>query len=411
MRDAYHAMTKGWPIPGATPPIDEAAYGAAHPYYAEICALSELRKKPGFGAELESGVGGHCLLYLNGVRMDRAAGYPVLELCAPADAPERCGAGISVNSHYRNANWVGFEGADFLWHGLQKPGEALTREDYARTQEAARDSGMLRGVEFHAHFFKDKPAGMSDYEFMYGISVATDYAVCFGRDTYRARVPLDAKRMGAIVDYLNALNMPYREGRPYVWRLFNDNCVHVARNALAAAGILAPCPTGRFVPFTLWNFPVPKNAVVDLMLRTNDLPLADPAALFRDRGLRRVFMETGKLPAAPGGLLITEKAIADNAVYDTEKLRLIFFDNPMWGSYRFEWARLFSEARYFDIDSNLRYFEDMAEKAARACLAAVKCGAEQARFNAQYARYIADMRETLRIASRQAGRQLTAAQA
>ena len=387
----------GWTNPGATPPIDEAAYAQAHPYFAELCALSELRKRPGFGAAVQSGIGGHCLLYLNGVRLDRAAGYPVLQLCAPEQSPQRFGAGISVNSHYRNANWVGFEGADFVWRGLQKPGETLTRAAYQRTQEAAKANGMLAGVEFHPHLYRDKPSGMSDIDYMYEISVATDYAICFGRDTYRARVPLDVRRMGAIVDYLNALNTPYRDGkRIYKWRLFNDNCVHVSHNALAVAGVWAPWPTGQLAALAMFRFPVPKNAFVDLMLRTNDMNLADPAALFEDRAARRSFFENGVLPMAPGGLAIAGPSVADNEVYDTEKLRLIFYDNPFWGPYRFHFARIFSEPRYFDVESNLRHFAAEYERAAQASRRQVHRGAEQARFNAQYRRHIAAMREILR---------------
>ena len=395
MLDDYHGGPKGLEY-GATPPIDEAVYADAHPYYAEFCALSELRKKPGFGALLRSGMGGHCLLYLNGVRLDRSAGYPVLELCPPEASPGRSGAGISVNSHYRNANWVAFEGADFIWHGLQKPSEKLTREAYGRTQEAAKASGMLNGVEFHPHLFRDKPANMPELDYMYEISVATDYAICFGRDTYRARVPLDAARMRSIVAYLNRLNAPYRAGKTYKWRLFNDNCVHVALNALAAAGVCKPWPTGQLVVLALFGFPVPKNSFVDLMLRTNDLPLADPDALFKDPALRAALFETGALPAGPGGLAIAGPAIRDNDVYDVEKLRLIFFDSPFRGAYRFHFSRMFSDPRYTDFDANRRHFEGLLEAAQTALRQSRPPSPEQARFNARYAAYLGRMAQTLR---------------
>ena len=63
-------------------------YDTLFPYHAELCALTELRKKPGFGARLHSGIGGHILLYLSGVRLDRAAGYPVLRLCTADEPPD-----------------------------------------------------------------------------------------------------------------------------------------------------------------------------------------------------------------------------------------------------------------------------------------------------------------------------------
>lgn len=333
------------------------AYEDFYPYHAELCALSELRKKPGFGVPLYSGVGGHSLLYLNGVRLDRAAGYPVLTLCAPDEAPAAHGVGISVNSHYRNANWVAVEGRDFLWRGALRPGERLTRDAYARTQHVAREMGFLDGVEFHPRFFRDKPAGMADIDFKYEISVATDYALQFGRDVFRARVPLDHTRMAVIVAYLNALNAPYRGGeRIYNWKLFNDNCAHAGHNALAAAGIWAPWATGQFAAFAAFHFPVPKNEFVDLMLRTNDLPLENAAALYRDPHVRRALLEHGTLPVGPGGLAVASPAIAENDVYDVARLRLIFYDNPFWGPYRFRFRGIFAAPRYTELRANLRHF-------------------------------------------------------
>jgi hypothetical protein len=146
----------------------------------------------------------------------------------------------------------------------------------------------------------------------------------------------------------------------------------------------------------MFKFPVPKNAFVDLMLRTNDMNLADPAALFEDRAARDGFLDYGVLPASPGGLAIAGPSIADNAVYDTAKLRLIFYDNPFWGPYRLHFARIFSEPRYFDAEANLRHFAAQYEKAAQAGRRQVHRDAEQGRFNAQYQRYILDMREVVR---------------
>ena len=340
----------------------DTAYDRLYPYHAELCALSELRKKPGFGVPIRSGMGGHSLLYLHGVRRDRAAGYPTLRVCAPGESPGRNGVSLSVNSHYRNAHWVATEGRDFLWRGALAPGERLTREAYDRTQQHAKDIGLLDGVEFHEHLFRDKPSGMSDRDYMHEISVATDYAVLFGRDVYRARVPLDYERMKLIVDYLNGLNAPYRDGeKTFRWNIFNNNCVHVTHNALAQAGLWAPWPTGQFWALAMFKFPVPKNAFVDLMLRTNDLPIHDAQALYADEAARRALLERGTLPTAPGALAVESPAIRENELYDTQKLRLIFYDNPFWGPYRPRFERIFATARYHDLRANLRHFAALYE--------------------------------------------------
>jgi hypothetical protein len=343
---------------------DEVFYHQTFPYYAELSALTEIRMKPGLGIPLRSGIGGHSLLYLNGVRRDLSAGYPVIKLCEPDAAPAHQGVGLSVNSHYRNANWVAVDGPDFLWRGALAPGEGVTPESYARTQDLAKDMGVLDGIDFHRHFFRDQPEGMSDFDFCYEITVATDYAARFGRDIFRTRVPLDRARMAIIVDYLNALNAPYREGKKiFTWKVLNNNCTHVAHNALAAAGIWAPWPTGQFFAIAAFNFPVPKNEYVDLAMRTNDLPIGDIDAIYRDEAARRALLENGNLPTVPGALSFAESAIRPNDIYDIEALRIIFYDNPFWGPYKPRLKRILTEPRYGDLRANLKHFEALYAEA------------------------------------------------
>jgi hypothetical protein len=381
----------------AAPP----AYDDIVPYYAELCALSELRKKPGFGVPLRSGMGGHLLLYLNGVRVNRDSGYPVLEVTPPGPSAGRHGAAVSANSHYRNANWVAVEDRDFVFRGALAPGEALTRDAYARTQASARARGLLDGIEFHQHFFQDKPPGMSIEDVKYEISVATDYGAQFGRDCYRARVPLDAVRMRRVVDFLNALNEPYRAGRRvYRWRLFNDNCVHMAHNALAAAGFWAPWPTGQSAVLAAFRFPVPKNTLVDLARRANDLPIEDAEAMFADSEARRALTDGGYLPTGPAALTSVAPAIATNDVYDVRRLRLIFYDNPFWGPYRGWFRRILSEPRYWDLNANLRHFAQRYQAAARRLPRMAGWVGERAQFRDRYEQHIAA--ETAKVAQWQA---------
>lgn len=376
---------------------DDAHYARLYPYHVELCALSEIRKKPGFGVQFRSGMGGHSLLYLSGVCRDRQAGYPVLKLCDPGTSPARHGVAISVNSHYKNANWVAAEGRDFIWRGALGPGERLTRDAYERTQDHAKTIGMLDGVQFHDHFFHDKPRGMSERDYMYEISVGTDYAVRFGRDTYRARVPLDRRRMAMIIDFLNDLNAPYRKGaRIFRWNILNNNCSHVAHNALAIANIWAPWPTGQFFVFAAFKFPVPKNEFVDLALRTNDLSIDDVQAVYNDDIARRALIEADTLPTASGALAIVAPAIQDNEIYDIDRLRLIFYDNPFWGPYRPRFFRIFEQPRYIDLRANLRHFAAVYEAARQQRGEKRLTGGkgddarsvERERFDALYGRYI-----------------------
>ena len=360
-------------------------YAAFYPYYAEFRALSELRKKPGMGVPLQSGIGGHALLYLNGVQRD--GGPHRLRLAD--ENPAAHGVGISVNAHYSNANWIGIEGRDFLQRGALAPGEALTHEAYSRTQAEAKARGCLDGVAFHNAYFGAKPAGMSDEDFKYEISIATDYALQFGRDAYCARIPLDAPRMRAVIDYLNEINTPYARGdRLYRWNVFNDNCVHVARNALAAAGVWAPWHTGQWRMFAAFHFPVPKNALVDLLRRGNDLPLEDAEALYEDKAARESLLRHGTLPATPGVLAGIVPAIAANEIYDADKLRLIFYDNPVFGPYRFAFKRFFASPTSTNLAANLRYFAARYASTAQAWRPR-RMSRARAAFQAQYEAHIA----------------------
>ena len=346
--------------PETSPPHpDQEGYARFFPYYVEFSALSEFRKHPGCGIELSSGIGGHSVLYLNGVKVDRTgSGYPLLRVCSEQESPARHGAGISVNEHYRNANWVAVEGRDFFMRGALSEGEPLTRDSYYRTQEYAKNLGILDGIEFHPSFLRDKPQGMSEQEYMYELSIATDYGIRFGRDAYCTRVPLDVAQMQAVVHYLNELNHPYQhEQKSYRWKLFTDNCVHVGHNALAQAGIWADWPTGQWAVRAAFKFPVPKNTLVDLILRSNDLAVDEPVTLYADAVARSTLLRWGTLPTGPGALTMVESAVGKNDIYDVaRKLKLIFYDNPFWGPYRYQLHRIFSHSRYTSLRDNLRYF-------------------------------------------------------
>lgn len=331
-------------------------YDDLYPYYAEVCALSELKKKPGIGVEISSGMGGHAILYLNGVCRDESAGYPVIRLCSAETPPAARGVGLSDNAHFKNANWVAVPGRDFVFHGTLKPGERVTQQVYDATQARAKALGIYDGIEFHDDVFDDKPAGMSRRNYKYEVSVATDYAVGFGRDRYCARVPVDRRQMAEIVDFLNGLNAPYRAGdKTFEWNIFNNNCGHVNHNALATAGIWSSWPTGQSPLLAAFDFPVPKNEFVDLMRRTNDFPLGDLDTVYGDRAARRDVLEHGALPSEPGALAEAEPADQANDLYDTD-LHLIFYDSPIFGSYRRRFAQIFAEPRYWDLGANLRHF-------------------------------------------------------
>ncbi len=343
------------PIPTNEPVLSEAAYTSVHPYYLEFCALSEVQKKPGYGADIRGGVGGHSTIYLNGV-CRVGDGYPQIALCA--DDPASNGIGLSVNSHFSNANWVPIPGRDFFYHGDLKPGQALTRAAYDATKVHAERLGIYDGIRFHDWVFDDMPSGYVREAYKYEVSIATDYAITYGRDRYCARVPVTAAQMAQIVEYLNGLNRPYRDGEAeYEWSVVNDNCIHVAHNALTSIGFWPLWPTNRFFLIAAFDFPVPKNEFVNIMRRANDMPIEDLLAVWNDGPTRRALLAGEGLPTREGAVATFEPVVHDNAVYDTD-LQLIFYDDPTFGSYEGWYRQILTQPRYTDLQADLRYFDE-----------------------------------------------------
>jgi hypothetical protein len=341
------------PIPSQATPDDEATYTAVNPYYLEFCALSEIRKKPGYGADIRGGIGGHSTIYLNGV-CTVGNGYPELTVC-PVD-PASNGVGLSVNEHFANANWVAIPGRDFFYHGDLKPGQALTREIYDATKAHAKRLGFYDAVRFHDRVFKDMPPGYARDAFKYEVSIATDYAIGYGRDRSCARVPVSRQQMSKIAEYLNGLNRPYREGKAeYEWSVLNDNCIHVAHNALSVIGFWPLWPTHRFFLIAAFDFPVPKNEFVNIMRRANDMPVEDLLAVWNDKPARRAVLAGEGIPTRSGALATFDRVTQDNAVYDTD-LQLIFYDDPVFGHYEAWYRRIMAEPRYSDLGADLHYY-------------------------------------------------------
>lgn len=236
---------------------------------------------------------------------------------------------------------------------------------------------------------------------MYDMSVATDYAVGFARDRYCARVPLDRAKMAAIVGYLNHVNAPYRSGQQvFQWNVLENNCTHLAHNVLAVAGVWPEWPTGRPLLISAFDFPVPKNEFVNLMRRTNDMPIADPGALYGDTAARAAIQDWHSIPTRPGALAEAVRVVQPNEVYNT-RLRLIFYDEPTFGHYQQRFDAIFREPRYSSLTANLQHFAGLYST----ILAnrPVQTAADRAAFDATYYSIVAHSKtkldEALRVLS------------
>lgn len=320
------------------------------------------------GAEVLGGIGGHAVFYLNGACRSAEAGQTTIQPCDQPGAEPADGVGISMNAHFRFAKWVATPGRDFFLHGNLAPDARLTRADYDRVQAEARRLGIFDGVEFRETVFANLPPGTTREAWKYEVSVGTDYGISLGRGRFCARVPVSREQLATIVAYLNAENAPYRaREREFEWRLFQDNCIHLAHNALAAAGVWEEWRTLQPLLLTVFDFPVPLNEFVDLMRRTDDARLLDPRVLHADAPARAALIGFDQLPVRPGAIMESRPPQSPNDLYETS-VKLIFYDDPNFGRYS-RWFRMIREdSARFDLEANLRRVLEQYQAASAARL-------------------------------------------
>ena len=334
--------------PGAT--MDDAAYTALFPTYAEFCAVSQIDKRPGFGADIRGENGGHATFFLQGACRVEAAHYPLL---APCDAG---GVGLSMNAHFKNAKFVATPGRAMFYDGGLAIGQPMDRAAYAEVQARAKRIGIYDGVVFWPEAFGPGTEGMAPEDAKYEMSIGTDYGVGLARGRHCARVPVGRAQMDRMIAWLNLQNAPYRSGaRQFRWSVFTDNCIHLAHNALAAAGLWPEWPIDRPVIIAMFDFPVPRNEFVNIMRATN-APLPSLDTLARADDASDALRKAGELPIRAGALAVSVPPRRPNTVYGTD-LHLIFYDEPHIGGYQ-RWSNeIFADPAELDLDANLDAWE------------------------------------------------------
>ncbi|NVN09757.1 hypothetical protein HUK84_01090 [Nguyenibacter vanlangensis] len=333
-----------------------AVYDALFPDWAELCAVSQISKNPGNGADTSGGPGGHAVMYLQGACLDTRSPYPVLRACRGD------GTGISMNAHFVNANWVGIPGRAFFFDGILRPGEGLTPAAYQATKAEGQRRGLYSAIAFRDWAVRDRPTGTPREDWKYEVSIGTDYAVSYARARYCTRVPMTQAQMQRVIDFLNSRNALYRNGpRTFETNVFQDNCNHLTHNALAAADIWRDWPVDQFVLAAAFSFPVPKNEVVNLLDRIAKHNPADLRALYRDPLTRRTLLRDGWLPGEPGVTLDSNPVRAPNALYNTN-LSLIFYDDPVLGHYHKAFRSYLDQPRYHDLRANLLWYRALYQR-------------------------------------------------
>jgi hypothetical protein len=334
-------------------------YEELFPRYVELCAVSQFRSlTKGTG-----GVPGHAVMYLKGACKDEAAPYPRLRRCRGGNAdvsdPEH-GVGVSVNRWLRNVNWLAFPGRELFYPGYLHPDQRLTQAHSDATVQRALAAGVLRGVELHEY-----PTAGDEHRpanFLANHSVATDFALQFGRSVFCARMPVTEPMLDDVVGFLNDLNDEYATGEAdYHWNGLQDNCVHTLRNALAAASIWSPIPAQLIRLRQVFNLAIPANEFVNLARLGAEGPIDDFFELDGDRAKREALLEFDWLPTRHGALVKTLPVHPANDLFDTT-FRLFVLQSPFRRGQTEAAVRLASDGRFVNLEENLHHFADVYQQ-------------------------------------------------
>jgi hypothetical protein len=343
--------------PLARSSIPQPVYEMLHPYAIELCALSRINPRDA----KKGNRFGHAVMYLKGACRQPGAPYPRLQVCDEAQvdlASAEAGVGVSVNRAFKNVNWVAVPGKQLFIHGYLREGEILTEEARRRAIGEAVRLAVFRGVKFHERDLTSKPPTMDEEEFMATQSVGTDYAVTFARTALCASLPVTRGMLERSVAFLNALNEDYSdEDTDYNWHAYHDNCTHMVRNAIAAAGVWEPKAVWETKVKQFFHLAIPANELASLALLANREPLENVAAICRDSMKRTSLMEEGWLPTRHGVLLETLPAHQANVLYDTQ-FRLFVLENPLLRRKSRAVHRMLRDARFTDLRANLVYFQE-----------------------------------------------------
>lgn len=327
------------------------AYEQLFGRYVELCALSQYRSIE----HGEGGVPGHAVMYLKGACKDESAPTPELRPCktiaTSVEDPEH-GAGVSVNRWLQNANWVATPSHRLFFQGDLAQGDAVTRETVDRTVHAVIEAGVFDGVEFRP----DMPSRTSLEEIVGAEFLGTDFALRMARTAYCARLPVTDQMMGDIIDYLNAVNRAYADGRAnYDWSGYSDNCAHLLHNALAAASIWRPRSVRASKLRQIGNLSLPANEVIDLAKLGTEGPLVDGREVYRNDEARDALLDLDWLPRRHGAVMTLVPAWDPNELFDTQA-RIMLLQSLFRRGAVDAARRIYGDPRFTQLRPNLEHF-------------------------------------------------------
>jgi hypothetical protein len=344
-------------------PVGSSALTRLHtvaPHALHYCAATAVDRR----GEKPGGEAGHSVILVRGLTLDPRAPYPRVRLAPPDAPPESTSAGLSVNRDFTNVNWIGSPAPWFFLRGDAPPdADSLRLADVERTVERALALGVFRGVTTNLPVNPDSSLPRRIAE----TSVATDFALNFGRTLECVVVPLTPSMLAPLAAHLNDRNARYAEtGRPYHWNGLRNNCAHLGHNALAAVGIVRPLELDRHGPAELFDVAIPANELAVMLTATTEGALGEPddvLAYWRDTRRRRLLLEHGWLAPAPGAMLEVHHQLpfADSTYAETDRLWFVRA-RPLVHGRPATVERAMRTPWLTNLDSNLTWFASRARR-------------------------------------------------
>jgi len=130
---------------------------------------------------------------------------------------------------------------------------------------------------------------------------------------------------------------------------------------------------------------------VNLVRLTNDKRLARPSALYGEPPPGQG--PGGRVGAAPGALVESERVLQPNDVYDID-LRSIFYEFPPFPLHH-HFVRFFENERYTDLGANLRWFSKRNRDLLASEEAPITSNDDRALFKRLYRSYLARQADTV----------------
>ncbi len=328
---------------------DYYAYRNLYPTFVQYCSGSRYKEIKG----VSGGAGGHGLVYVEGLCKDPSVSYPRVKVCEKHDLST--GAWISVNSDFKNVNWVVVPGYHTGLHGNIEEGRRITEAEVQGVVEDAIKKKIFEGVRIKPELTSGKEAGTEVYvRAVARNSVGTDYALRFARVMECARVPIQTEKISEMATALNQLNEKYYlGGKTYEWSAIRDNCTHTASLMLEKAGLRSAIPAGQPFHRAIFDLALPRNGTYTLLQR-GIFASIKPWDVYRQlKGAKKLSQPIWLMNQA-GALAKAYDAYLDNEVYSISKKTAWIIPKNFKN---FDQARnAFQRSEFTDIQDNLRYW-------------------------------------------------------